>query len=171
MKSVEPRTDRTRTSLGLSFMNLSVRNEGGFAEGRGGWLLTARRGFMDIVFNIANVDGDFHPAYYDVFGKVNYELKPGHRLSAQLLHAGDDLRGADDDDKSRHKDLYGSSYLWVTWDAELAECPLQPDHPFRQSDLQGPARPGLRRGGRRQDPGCEGPAGNPVPGPEVRLDL
>ena len=122
LKSIEPRTDRTRTSLGLSFMNLSGKSEGGFAEGRGGWLLSARRGFMDIVFNIANVDGDFHPAYYDVFGKVNYELKPGHRLSAQLLHAGDDLQGSDDDDKSRHEDLYGSSYLWVIWDAELSDA-------------------------------------------------
>jgi hypothetical protein len=121
LNSVEPRTDGVHTSVGLSFMNLSLRNEGGFDDGRGSWLFTARRGFMDIVFGIANVEGDFHPAYYDVFGKVGYEIRPGHELSARILHAGDDLRGSDDDDKSRHDDLYGSSYLWLTWDSEISE--------------------------------------------------
>jgi hypothetical protein len=118
LQSVHPRTDKTRTAAGLSFMNVSLRNEGGFEEGRGGWLLSARRGFMDIVFAIANVDGDFDPSYYDLFGKAFYEVKPGQRITAHLLHAGDDLKGADDDDKSRHEDLYGSSYFWLTWDAE-----------------------------------------------------
>jgi hypothetical protein len=42
LKSAEPRTDRTRTSLGLSFMNLSGKSEGGFDDGRGGWLLSAQ---------------------------------------------------------------------------------------------------------------------------------
>jgi outer membrane receptor protein involved in Fe transport len=102
-------------------MNLSLKNEGGFHGGRGSWLFTGRRGFMDIVFGIADVDGDFHPAYYDLFGKVQYEVKPGHRFSARILHAGDDLQGADEDDKSSHDDRYGSSYFWLTWDADLDE--------------------------------------------------
>jgi hypothetical protein len=121
LHSVEPRTDRVHTAAGLSFMNLSLKNEGGFADGKGSWLFTARRGFMDIVFDIADVDGDFHPKYYDLFGKVHYEVKPGQRLSARILHAGDDLSGADGDDQTSHDDRYGSSYLWLTWDGRLSE--------------------------------------------------
>ena len=133
------------TSVGLSFMNVSLRNEGGFDEGRGNWLFTARRGFMDIVFGIADVDGDFHPVYYDLFGKVGYEVFPGHRMSARILHAGDDLKGSDDDDKSRHDDLYGSSYLWLTWDSEISETLSSRTTLLGEQGIQGPSRPGLRR--------------------------
>ncbi|MGD2120705.1 MAG: TonB-dependent receptor [Gemmatimonadota bacterium] len=121
LASVEPPTDETKTALGLSFMNASLRSQGPFAQGKGGWFLTARRGFLDIVFKLAHVQGDFHPAYYDLFGKVQYEPRPGHRLSARVLHAADDLQGADEDDFSSHADLYGSSYLWITSENQLTE--------------------------------------------------
>jgi hypothetical protein len=122
LQAADPPAEGTRTSLGLSFMNASFRNQGSFDEGKGGWLVSARRGFLDIVFKLASVEGDFHPAYYDVFGKAEYEIRPGHRISAHLLHAGDDLRGADDDDFSRHEDRYGSSYLWITSDNRLTDA-------------------------------------------------
>ncbi|MGW8267752.1 MAG: TonB-dependent receptor plug domain-containing protein, partial [Longimicrobiales bacterium] len=121
LESLEPPAEGTRSALGLSFTNASLNSQGAFDGGRGGWLLSARRGFLDIVFKLADVEGDFHPAYYDVFGKVQYELRPGHRLSARVLHAADDLRGADDDDFSSHADLYESTYGWITSENRIGE--------------------------------------------------
>ena len=140
MRSATPPPDRTRTTLGMSLMNLTFEREGGFAGERGAYTVSARRGFLDLLFaltgenqgrhsfrahegdsdeTIAMVPGDLHPTYYDAFAKVQYQLRPGHLLSAHLLHAGDHMRGMEED-STRFDHHYGSSYLWTNWDAEFS---------------------------------------------------
>ena len=140
MRSTTPTPDRRRTTLGLSLMNLTFKSEGGFAGQRGSYTVSARRGFLDLLFaltgenaglhrfrahegdteeTIALVPGDLHPAYYDAFAKVQYQLTPRHLLSVHLLHAGDHMEGMEED-STRYDHRYGSSYLWATWEADLA---------------------------------------------------
>jgi hypothetical protein len=115
MRSVDPQTDRTRTSLGVSVMNLRATSQGGFAGGRGGWLFSARRGYLDLALKLANASDSLSPSYYDTFGKVQYDLASGGRVAAHVLHAGDNLKYLDPGDPNI-RSRYASSYAWLTWD-------------------------------------------------------
>ena len=105
-----PRADRERHSVGLSFMNARAMSEGTFE--RGSWLVSARRGYLDLVLWMMRESEDLRPNYYDVLGKVDYELAPSHRLSAHLLHAGDTLELLESDDDVNNTS-YGNSYAWL----------------------------------------------------------
>ena len=115
MRSVDPRTDRTRTSLGVSVMNVRATSQGGFAGGRGGWLFSVRRGYLDLALKLANASDSLSPTYYDTFGKVQYDLKRGGRIAAHVLYAGDNLKYIDEGDPSI-RSQYSSGYAWLTWD-------------------------------------------------------
>jgi outer membrane receptor protein involved in Fe transport len=121
MRSATPSVEGTRTMVGLDFMSSTLKNEGTFQEGRGAWVLSARRGFLDLIFGITGVGegGELHPSYYDLYAKGEYEIRPGHRVSAHLLHAADDNHGVEEDSTVfRHR--YGSSYAWLNWVADLS---------------------------------------------------
>ncbi|MCK5651733.1 MAG: TonB-dependent receptor, partial [Gemmatimonadetes bacterium] len=55
----------------------------------------------------------------DLFSKVRYELRPGHRVSAQILHAGDDNHGVEMD-STVYRVRYGNSYGWLNWEADFS---------------------------------------------------
>jgi len=120
MRSADPPVGAPRTTIGLDFMNSIVKSEGTFREGRGSWLASARRGSLAFVFDLMKLypDEDLRPSYYDLFSKVQYELRPGHRVSAQILHAGDDNHGVEMD-STVYRVRYGNSYGWLIWEADL----------------------------------------------------
>jgi hypothetical protein len=113
--SLDPRSETPMTSFGLSVMNARFMSQGGFANGRGGWLLSARRGYLDLALRLASADDSLSPRYYDVFGKVQYDLAHAGRIAAHVLLAGDDLRYLDSNDPNI-RSSYGSNYAWLTWD-------------------------------------------------------
>jgi outer membrane cobalamin receptor len=118
MRSVDPRTERPRTALGLSLTNFRATSQGSFGGGRGGWLLSGRRGFLDLAFRLASLADSLRPRYDDVFGKIQYDLPHDGRVALHLLHSGDDLRYLDVGD-SRIDSRYLSNYLWLTLDQPL----------------------------------------------------
>lgn len=120
MRSADPSAGGPHTTVGLDFMSSIVKNAGTFDEGKGSWLASARRGFLGFVFDLMNLypDEDIRPSYYDVFSKVEYEPRPGHRVSAHVLHAGDDNRG-EEMDSTVYRIRYGNSYGWLSWEADL----------------------------------------------------
>ena len=77
-------SEQTRHSeIGISVFNTSLLTTG--ASGKKSWLLSARRGNLDIV-----IDPKFgQPSYFDVFGEFAYELTPRTRLSVNVLYADD----------------------------------------------------------------------------------
>jgi len=118
LRTVDPRIDQTRASVGLSLTNFRGMAQGGFADGRGGWLVSGRRGFLDLAFKFAGVSDSIYPQYDDVFAKMTYTFTGGARLAVHALHAGDKMRLID----SRAPDLrshYASDYVWTTFDARV----------------------------------------------------
>jgi hypothetical protein len=128
INSREPR-DKNRYSVGLSLMNARAMGEGRFADGKGSWFLSARRGYLDIVFNLMNLNDLPAPVYYDVFSKVKYELNPQHTVALNVLHAGDRF-DIDDFATTGFRDTikthetadnsYGNSYVWTTLKSTLS---------------------------------------------------
>ncbi len=120
ISSITPKPER-QTTLGISLMNARVMSEGQFNKGDGKWMMSARRGYLDIVLKIMNEE-QIEPKYYDVFGKVEYALNDRHTLSTHVLAAGDDLFAQEDRDTARTK--YDNTYVWhrlnSTFGASLA---------------------------------------------------
>jgi hypothetical protein len=108
--------DQNRFSVGLSLINTNLFAEGKFDNNRGSWLFSARRGYIDYVLKLAGADDNIKPTYYDLFGKVQYQLSEKHSLSADILHAHDDIKviGEEDDTGDTLITDYGNSYAWMT---------------------------------------------------------
>jgi hypothetical protein len=137
-------------------MNARASSQGGFAGGRGGWLVSARRGYLDLALRLTSQNDSLKPRYYDAFAKADYDLPNGGRVSAHLLHAGDDMTFRDSDDGTLLS-RYVSSYAWVTWDGS-------PDARLRQRTVASVGRLSWRRDAQALD---YDESGKVVPAAEV----
>ena len=121
METRNPPTEGTRTTVGLSITNATVMSQGAFAGGKGQWLFSGRRGYMDIAFKLTDIDNDLSPKYFDLLGKVRYQLGSRHLLSAHFLHADDNLEldpsTLGDSEDGELTTGWGNTYGWVTWKA------------------------------------------------------
>ncbi len=118
-----------RTTLGLNLSHLSLLSQGGFADDRGSWLFSARRGSLGLLMKMVRADERLSPQFHDLFGKVEVQAAPGHRLALHLLHAGDQLRMEGDAwdgltvgdgiEVGRIRSDWKSSYAWASWDARV----------------------------------------------------
>ncbi len=115
MHSRRPPAEGTRTTLGLSLSSLSAVSQGSFAGGRGHWLGSARRGFLEYLLAVTEVSDDLRPTYWDALGRVHYLPSDRHALSAQVLYAGDDMRWLDGATGSGVRSAWTNGYGWVTW--------------------------------------------------------
>ena len=123
ISSRTPKQDGTHLTLGASLSNAHALAEGSFADRKGSWLLSGRRGFFDALLSIINKKEAKAPSYQDAFGTIRYKLHPNHALALSVLHASDRYRftingttGFNDSIKTREtaNNGYGNSYTWLT---------------------------------------------------------
>jgi hypothetical protein len=116
--------DEYRSGAGISFVSAYGRTSGTFADDRGSWLVSARRGFLDVLTErVVEDDEQLTPRYTDVFGAVNLEVGERSSLAARLLMSDDDLKFITDDD-SDDIDSAGtgnSVHLWLRLDHGWSE--------------------------------------------------
>lgn len=119
LKTISAQPKQKRTSVAISFLNARLLTENSFANGRGQWMLLARRGYMDIIMTNAEENSVGAPFYYDVLGKIHFNLNPSHSISAHILTAFDrwDIPLDDDDTVSLHS-IHKNDYRWLTWYSE-----------------------------------------------------
>lgn len=117
----------TRGSLGISFTNAWASTAGRFADGRGRWLGSLRRGYLDVVLDMVDEGGGDErppdPRYWDAFGLLGFDPSPRHALALQVLAADDDLvfEEEDDDELVDVATGYGSSSMWLRHQAVVAD--------------------------------------------------
>ncbi len=118
-----PNRDGTHVSAGASFSNARALAEGTFGGDKGSWLLSGRRGFVDLLLGIINKKETKAPTYQDFFGTVRYQVHPNHGLALHALHASDRYRfsilgttGFNDSIPTVEAadNGYGNSYAWAT---------------------------------------------------------
>ncbi len=123
-----PELDRARYSAGLSLMNARAMGRGPLWDGKGSWLVSARSGYMDLVFKLINQNDLPSPRYHDVFAKLQRSLGTRNAWSFDVLHARDkytfdaaSTTGFQDSLRTREKahNRYGNSYLWTTLHSSL----------------------------------------------------
>lgn len=124
MQTRNPPARGMRTTLGLSITNASVLSQGHFGAGKGQWLFSARRGYMDLAFDFTGVNKGINPRYYDALFKAQYQLGSRNLLSVHLLQAGDGLwldtdQLGEDDQEGELETEWQNTYGWLTWRAYL----------------------------------------------------
>ena len=100
MKTKQIADGERHTSIGLSLMNARFYTDGTFANNKGSYLFSARRGMLDLILKLA-APGESIPYYSDMMGKVEYKLNDKHTLSFHTLRA---------DDKTKRGDIYQTNY-------------------------------------------------------------
>jgi hypothetical protein len=121
LRTIDPRVERSRTAMGLSLTNVRAMSVGKFAGGNGGWLVSGRRGYLELAFKLADIDDSLYPQYNDVTAKVVMQTRGGGELGIHALHAGDRLR-YQDAREPRLESHYASDYVWTTWQNEHSEA-------------------------------------------------
>lgn len=104
--------------IALSFFNTSASMAGRFgAAGEGDWLLTARRGNLDLIVDVVDPDRG-NPDYNDVLGHVGWEFGPKAIISGNVLVSHDKIRLFDEERGESASATYSNTVSWLKWEAE-----------------------------------------------------
>lgn len=118
VSSISP-PDDLHHEIGVSFFNSSFLSSGQFSEGKGEWVVSARRSNIDVLYDRFS-DQPERPRYVDVFAKVGTDLSDRLRISGSALRATDDIALADDVDREeRASARQTDSYGWLRLDHRL----------------------------------------------------
>ena len=120
MESFTPRGPTRHASLGLSLTGMRAGAAGTVADSRGRWAASIRRGYPDLALKVEGREEDIFPRYWDAYGKFEFDVAPGHTVSAHALHATDRLRVFDDNAPDL-RSSYTSDTLWTRWRADFSE--------------------------------------------------
>jgi hypothetical protein len=112
-----------RHELGLSLFYTSALSSGVFADGRGQWLVSVRRGNLDRLLN----EELGEPSYHDSFVRVGFDVGARHRLVLNNIGFDDDILLTPDNSlEHRERGLSNTdvNQLWLKlesdWSTELA---------------------------------------------------
>jgi hypothetical protein len=119
-------THRTRQKggeLSLSLLNAGMMLHSTTAQERGDWMVSARRGNLDIITKQINASVG-EPGYSDWFGQFRYELNPQAELDAGFIAYNDNIELSDFDTdgeiaESKYKNVYGWLQLHRRWTPRL----------------------------------------------------
>ncbi|MCU0612906.1 MAG: TonB-dependent receptor [Candidatus Eisenbacteria bacterium] len=100
-----------RAGVGISFMNARLMLEG--STERASWLLSARRGYLDLVLELMREENKPSPTYYDLLGLYRYRIGDTHTISAHVLTSDDRIEFVEDDE-DQSSTSYGNSYAWIS---------------------------------------------------------
>ncbi len=84
-----PAGDRAHGQAGASVSGAMAEAEGRFAQGRGSWMASARRSFLELAFSRG--DDRAVPHYGDLVGRFDYSLSGKHRLEFLGIAGMDDV--------------------------------------------------------------------------------
>ncbi|MFC1563275.1 TonB-dependent receptor domain-containing protein, partial [candidate division KSB1 bacterium] len=87
---------------------------GKFGE-KGSYLLSLRRGYVDIALDIIKQHQELSPDYYDIYGKYRYLLNDNHRISFNYFRISDRFLWDKDDLKDNFDTKYYNDYMWTSW--------------------------------------------------------
>lgn len=114
--TMEP-TSKGRTELGLSVFNASALSTGTVADDRLGWLVSGRRGNLDLV-----IDKKFgEPRYNDFLGQISAKLGDATTISFNALVATDKIRLVTESNPTEPEESSSnarSAQFWINWAQE-----------------------------------------------------
>ncbi len=114
-----------RTEIGVSVFNTSVLSAGTTGDGDVDWVVSARRGNLDLILN----EDLGEPYYFDVFAEIGWNISPDTRLSANWLLIDDKVLVVTENDPTEREESDNNTrnaYFWVNWSQHWTDS-LQSD--------------------------------------------
>lgn len=120
VESLTPEQE-TRNEFGLSVFNTSILSAGRIPVGDTEYVLSIRRGNLDLV-----LDEEFgEPSYYDAYGKLLFNLSPDSAISVNMMQIKDTviiIPSADPDDREETTNDTRNSQVWVSWEQQWSDA-------------------------------------------------
>ncbi len=110
----EGNREEFRANLGVDLVNAHALLEGPLSR-KGSWLLSARRGYVDIILALMDADKELKPQYADLYGKIIYDLTTQDTLILNGLYAWDKNRINEEDDENDLNSRYQNALVWTKW--------------------------------------------------------
>ncbi|MFB3826873.1 MAG: carboxypeptidase regulatory-like domain-containing protein [Bryobacteraceae bacterium] len=88
-----------------SFSNAGLSAEGPLAGGRGSWILSARKSYLQYLIGRTSTDPSIAFGFTDGQGRISYDPAPGHHLSLAFIEGYADL------DRSSHQEKLGANSI------------------------------------------------------------
>lgn len=122
------------TELALSVFNASALSLGTFgSESQGEWLVSARRGNLDLVFDV--IDSEFgSPNYQDYLGHLGWEFGPRTDFTINFLVSEDKISLVDNERGETASASYSNQVFWLKWGAQWSDA-LRSDSILAISDI------------------------------------
>jgi hypothetical protein len=135
--------------LGLSLFHANALASHRFADGKGQWLVSARRSNLDEVADV--IDSEFgEPSYADGFARIDYAWSPATRGSLHALLARDSVTVTRAEVGEEADAEYSNTYLWATlahdWSARASTTALVSFTDVAAERNATVDEPGLRKG-------------------------
>ena len=114
---------KTETELGLSFFNATVLSIGNFGDqDRGEWLVSARRGTLDYILDVAAPDSG-GPQYQDFLSHMGWQLSDRTHVSVNILASRDKISAFDQGSIGYAEAKYDNNVAWLksetNWNTSL----------------------------------------------------
>ena len=109
-----PNTEKFAANFGVDLINATAALEGPLTQ-KGSWLLSARRGYIDLILMLMEIDENYKPQYADVYSKVTYQVTPTDTITLNGLYGWDKNRIRVDDVDNNLDSQYDNSTAWVKW--------------------------------------------------------
>ncbi len=114
LKTRSPNTEQFAANFGVDLINATATLEGPLSE-KGGWLLSARRGYIDLILALMDIDEDYKPQYADVYGKFTYQVTQVDTVTLNGLYGWDKNRIRLDDVDNNLDSQYDNATTWAKW--------------------------------------------------------
>ena len=109
-----PNSEKIAANFGIDLINATAMVEGPLTD-KGGWLLSARRGYIDIILALMDIDENYKPQYADVYGKLIYQLSEADTLTFNGIYGWDKNLIRIDDVDNNLDSLYDNTTVWLKW--------------------------------------------------------
>ena len=109
-----PNAEKVAANFGIDLINATTLIEGPLTE-KMRWLLSARRGYVDLILTLMDIDEQYKPQYADVYGKLVYQMSDVDTLALNGLYGWDKNRIRVDDEDNNLDSLYGNLTTWLKW--------------------------------------------------------
>jgi outer membrane receptor for ferrienterochelin and colicin len=115
--------DDYHSGIGISFVSAYGRTSGNFADDRGWWMGSVRRGFLDVLTEQVVPDNEqLTPRYTDVFLAGGFDFSDRTSLALRYLMSDDDLKFSNSEDDDINSAGSGhSQHLWLTLEHDFGD--------------------------------------------------